>query len=74
LKYSDPVLGKDFMWTCFLSIEPMQFGRFQRSRYLSAVHFHYDLIGGGMNRGYNVHIADVVSAIMPEIVLFPLIN
>jgi hypothetical protein len=28
-----------------------------------------------MNRGCNVvHIADVVSAVMPEIVLFPLIN
>jgi hypothetical protein len=37
--------------------------------------FSFDLFCGGMNRGYNVvHIADVVSAIMPEIVLFPLIN
>jgi hypothetical protein len=36
--------------------------------------FHFDLFGGGMNRGCNVHITDVMSAVMPEIVLFPLIN
>jgi hypothetical protein len=53
----------------------MQFGKFQRSRYLSAMRFHFDSFGGGMNRGSNVvHIADVVSAIIPEIVLCPLIN
>jgi hypothetical protein len=34
--------------------------------------FHFDSFGGGMNMGCNIaHIADVVSAIMPEIVLFP---
>jgi hypothetical protein len=63
------------MWICFPSIEPTQFGKFQRSRYRSAMHFHFTSFGGGMNRGCNVdHIAVVVSAIMPEIVLFPLIN
>lgn len=62
------------MLLCFPSGEPVQFGKFQRSRYFSAVHFHFDLFGSGMNRGYNVHITGVVSANMPEIVLFPLIN
>jgi hypothetical protein len=51
----------------------MQFGKFQKSKYLSAVRFHFDSFGGGgMNSGCNVvHIADIVSAIMPEIVLPP---
>jgi hypothetical protein len=63
------------MRTCFPSIESMQFGKFQRSKYLSAMHLNFYLFGGGMSRGCNVvHIADLVSAIMSEIVLCPLIN
>jgi hypothetical protein len=63
------------MWICFPSIEPVQLGKFQRSRYLPAMHFNFDSFGGSMNRDCNVvHIGDVMSAIMPEIVLVPFIN
>jgi hypothetical protein len=59
LKKSDPVSGKHFMLLCFPSVEPMQFGKFQRSRYLSAMNFRFYSFGVGMNRGCNVvHIAD----------------
>jgi hypothetical protein len=37
--------------------------------------FHFDSFGEGMNTGCNVvHIAYVLSIVMPEIVLFPLKN
>jgi hypothetical protein len=48
----------------------MKFGKFQRSKYLSGMRFHFHSFGG-CNL---VHIIDVVSAVTPEIVLFPLIN
>jgi hypothetical protein len=32
----------------------MQCGKFQSSRYLSALHFHFASFGDGMNKGCNV--------------------